>query len=145
MESVVTQHTDHTPVFPLEEPKPTSMFQGSALLQEVEPKIKSISIFIPARRTPLPTLRSYCKPCYQDSKLPKLLVLVLCVGLSGPILEVKRTSELGESLVSHLVLLACSNQMNHPEHVAWSQAYSISFNPHTFNKTSIVNTAIGKG
>ena len=90
--------------------------------------------------SPLPTPGSYGKPHYQKSQLPKLLVLVLCVGLSGPIPEVEKVSGLGESLVSPLVLLACNDQMNHPEPVAWSQAYSISFNPHTFNKPSIVNT-----
>lgn len=30
-ESVITQYTEHTPVFPRAEPKPTSIFQGSAL------------------------------------------------------------------------------------------------------------------
>ena len=49
IESVVTQYTEHTPVFPLDEPKPTSMFH---LLQDVEPKIKSISMFISARLQP---------------------------------------------------------------------------------------------
>lgn len=67
------------------------------------------------------------------------------MGLSGPILEVEKASERGESLVSHLVLLACGDQMNHPESVVWSQAYSVSFNPHTFNKPSIANTLIAKG
>lgn len=64
IESVVTEDTEHTSVFPLEEPKPTSMFPGSTLsslcysrgsgiafrafLQDVEPKTKSISLSISA-------------------------------------------------------------------------------------------------
>lgn len=85
IESVVTEDTEHTSVFPLEEPKPTSMFPGSTLsslcyshgsgiafrafLQDVEPKMKSISLSISAWLHPLPTLGRYCKPYYQDNKL----------------------------------------------------------------------------
>lgn len=64
LQKVVTEDTEHTSVFPLEEPKPTSMFPGSTLsslcysygtgiafrafLQDVEPKMKSISLSISA-------------------------------------------------------------------------------------------------
>lgn len=53
---------------------------------------------------------------YQDNKLLKLPVQVLLVGPRGPILE--KAFELGECLVSHLLILACGDQMNHPEPVA---------------------------
>lgn len=54
--------------------------------------------------------------CYQDNKLLKMPVLALHVGPRGPILE--KAFELGESLVSHLLILACGDQMNQLEPVA---------------------------
>lgn len=85
----------------------------------MEPKIKSISIFIlPYCIFPHPNRRCY-KPYYQDNKQSfNILILVLFVGLRCPTLEVEEASELGEWLLPHLGILACSDQMNLPKPVA---------------------------
>lgn len=62
-----------------------------------------------------------------------MLVLVLFAGLRGLTLEVEEASELGEWLLSHLRILACSNQMNLPKPVAQPQAHSVPLSPLSTN------------
>ena len=85
-------------------------------------------LVVPAS-SPTPNRRCY-KPYYQDNKQSfNILILVLFVGLRCPTLEVEEASELGEWLLPHLGILACSDQMNLPKPVAQPQAHSVPFSP----------------
>lgn len=62
-----------------------------------------------------------------------------------PSLRLRQHQNLERGLFLPLGELAHSDQVSLSEPVAWSQAYSVPFNPHTFNKPSIANPLIGKG